>query len=332
MGRPGTAVAGAGHHGRCTAPRHRFVDRIGTPFYAVVLLVSLAMVSAACGSDLDTGAAVDSADGADPASGSSDSEAVRSSGELAFTDDEESAELSEPVVPIVPPAAPTLGDELSAESDTPPEPAGDDTALPSTVPVPRADGIELVYQDGALGPARLGTTIDQMIAALGPQYRSEPEPVVRSDFPAGHAVIKDGAVVFWAIEQDGVIVTVMSVNPLVGLDSGLRPTLPLEQAVTIHGAVALNLGPANREFAAFEDGVGSNDVAVLVAIGQFGGPVGSYAVGGPGESETTEFSAGANIKELWFHLDPTTAAGSTSADLGDPSGAEADGGGDESSG
>ncbi|MEM7273123.1 MAG: hypothetical protein AAF547_08600 [Actinomycetota bacterium] len=303
MGRPGSAVPGAGRLGRRTERFARWSTAAPLSLVAVVA-VTVAVLGSACSAGVDRGAPTPDPDDV-PA-------AIRSSGQLAFTDD------GAPPVggidgPVPSGPGPTLGDELTdgqagagplPDGETPVDGEVTQEGLDEVAP-PRPDGIELVYADGALGPARLGTTIQQMVADLGPAYRSEPEPVIRPDFPSGHAVIKDDAVVFWAIEEDGVVTTVMTTSPLVGLEDGLRPTLPLVEAITLRGQPTLQRGTERREFVRFEDGTGgSDDLQVLVAVGRFGGPVGLYPVDAtePG-AETEAFApAEATIKELWFRL------------------------------
>lgn len=173
----------------------------------------------------------------------------------------------------------------------------------SFVPVPRPDGIELTFVDGALGPAELGSTIDEIGAALGPLYTITTEESIRVDFPSGYSVAKGGEVLFWAIEEEGVITLFMSSSPKVGLESGLRPKLPIDDAIAIHGEPTFTLGPESREFVSFEDGVGGEGtLSVLAAIGAFGGPVGVYESpsGELGEETVAYQSEEANIKELWF--------------------------------
>jgi hypothetical protein len=188
----------------------------------------------------------------------------------------------------------------------------DDTVLgPETKAVEpeiRADGLELAFVDGALGPARLGSTIVEITAALGPAYTVTPEPSIRVDFPAGYSISREGEVLFFAIEEDGIITIFMTQHPRVGLDSGLKPGTGLDDAIALHGEPTFTFGPEGREFASFADGTGAGGaggggdgtVSVLVAIGQFGGPVGIYETLTE-LAETTEYQLeDANIKELWF--------------------------------
>ncbi len=201
---------------------------------------------------------------------------------------------------------PGTGTSLAPGSGQDPDPGGDLDGLdePDDVgfePEFRPDGIELVFADGALGPAALGDTMDEIAAALGPTFRITPEQAIRVDFPSGYSVARDGEVLFWAIEEDGVITTFMTNSPRVGLDSGLRPKLALTEAVALHGEPVMQRGPESREFASFADGTGAGEsLSVLVAIGEFGGPVGVYESGDLDEETAAYVSEGANIKELWF--------------------------------
>lgn len=187
--------------------------------------------------------------------------------------------------------------------------AGDDQTDPSIgrtsfVPDERPDGIQFVFADGSLGPVELGSTIDDIAASLGPDYEITPEGQIRVGFASGYSVARDGEVLFWAIEEeDGAIGVLMSRNPKVGLDSGLRPKLTLDQAIALHGDPTITFGPEGREFVSFADGVaGDGAVSALVAIGEFGGPVGVYEAGGPelGEETSGYQPEDANISELWF--------------------------------
>lgn len=238
-------------------------------------MLGFALLVVACGGG-------DAPDPVDDQAGS-----ARSSGELAYADT----------------------DDGRSDPDDDPEPddqaVGQDTGLdPSErfVPPARDDEIELVFEDGALGPAELGTSIDEIARALGPGFEVAPEAAIRVDFPAGYSVAKDGEVLFWVVEEDGVAAVFMSNSPKVGLDSGLRPKLPLADAIALHGEPSLSLGEHGREFISFEDGTGIGlPVAILVAIGEFGGPVGSYAAGAELGAEADGYRLEeANIKELWF--------------------------------
>lgn len=214
------------------------------------------------------------------------------------------------------------------ETDTTDEAAADEAADsggaatgrgPPFEPPVRDDDLLLVFSDGTLGPVGLGSTRDDMIAALGPDFRIGPTENVRPGFPAGFSVSWQGEVLFWAIEeagdedgeeaggQDGEVELFMTNNPRVGLDSGLRPRLPLADAIEIYGEPSLLLGPELREFASFPDGAAEvSGVSVLVAIGEFGGPVGLYdAPGGELLQEADGYVLeGANVKELWFAEPP----------------------------
>lgn len=175
----------------------------------------------------------------------------------------------------------------------------------ATTIAPRPDGIELVFAEGALGPARLGATIDEVAAALGPAYTISAEQTIRVGFPSGYSISSGGEVLFWAVEEGGVLTLFMSNNPKIGLESGLRPTLALADAIELHGEPTLTLGAESREFVEFEDGTGAaRQVSVLVAIGEFGGPVGLYPDAGDDEGAQAEGYelVDANIKELWFSL------------------------------
>lgn len=174
----------------------------------------------------------------------------------------------------------------------------------SFVPPIRQDRIEFVYQDGALGPVVLGSSIDEIAEALGPEYEIAAEVSIRAGFGSGYSVTRDGEVLFWCIEEDGVITVIMTTDPRVGLDSGLRPELPLEQAIATNGEPTFRFGPEAREFVTFGDVVGGDKaLSVLVAIGRFGGPVGVYDAGPEIGSETTAYEPeGAIIKELWFRV------------------------------
>ena len=163
------------------------------------------------------------------------------------------------------------------------------------------NGLELAFADGALGPAVLGSTIEEMMAALGPAYAVEPVEFIRVDFPAGYSVSRDDEVLFFAIEDNGVITVLMTQHSRVGLENGLRPGHTLAEAIAAHGEPTLTLGAEGREFVSFEDGTGSgDDVSVLVVVGQFGGPVGNYDNVGDGEPASGYQLEEANIKELWF--------------------------------
>lgn len=203
------------------------------------------------------------------------------------------------------------GADGSTDAETEGSEDGTDTSvlapeLSDYTPTVRADGLELVFADGALGPAMLGTTIEEVTVALGAEYEVTPEESIRVDFPAGYSISRDGEVLFFAIEEEGIITVFMTQHKRVGLDSGLRPGTDLADAIGLHGEPTLTLGPEGREFASFEDGTGLNGngasgtVSVLVAIGQFGGPVGIYEGAEPDEPATGYELEEANIKELWF--------------------------------
>ena len=251
---------------------------------------------------------------------------VRSSGALAYADPDdpgpfgpqtETPDEDNPVadgsgdgpIPSTVPVSPTLEPDPGTPDFPDPNELDPDSENPEELdnpelPVERPDGIELVFADGSLASIASRSTIGEIGRTLGPLYTITEEPFIRSGFGGGYSVSKDGEVIFWAIEESGRISTIMTLNPRVGLDSGLRPTMPLVDAVALHGEPSLRLGPELREFATFADGTGAIEgVSVLVAIGQFGGPVGSYAgPPAPGQETTGYQLAGANIKELWFDL------------------------------
>ncbi len=259
-----------------------------------VLLLSFGVVAAACGGDSSTETSDTSV--------STDGDSRRSSGG-AGTD----GTTSPPVVgssSIDGPVGQTPASVLpppsvdAADTDDPTD-EGDSTD-PGAVSLDRSDGIELLFDDGSLGPATLGSTIEEVEEALGPAFTVSPEETIRTGFPSGYSISSEGEVMFWAVEEDGILTLFMTNNPRVGLDSGLRPKLPLDEAIRLHGDPVLTLGEESREFAEFPDGTGDGSVSVLVAIGEFGGPVGVY----PEQSESSEAESfeleGANIKELWF--------------------------------
>lgn len=195
------------------------------------------------------------------------------------------------------------GPDGQVESDSPRpllQPGGPTVG---TVQAPRADGIEFVYAEGSLGPVALGGTATDMATALGSAYNVEPEPFVREGFGPGYSVSRDGEVLFWAIEVDGVIGVIMSTNPKVGLDGGLRPKMAMSDAVALHGEPLFEFGPLGREFVMFDEM--PEGVVVLASIGDFGGPVGAYdsADPQPGDQAEGYQPEGAQIKELWFTAD-----------------------------
>jgi len=250
--------------------QHRFDRRCRSRLAVtgLALLASLALVMSACGGSEDDADAVVTNE-SNRSSGSSDSDTDTDTETDADTDAGTDTEAE----------AQTDADDTDQTGTTV---SGPETVEPPTI---RPDGLELAFVDGALGAARLGTTIDEIAAALGPAYVIAPEQSIRVDFPAGYSVSRGGEVLFFAIEEDGVITVFMTQHPRIGLDSGLRPGTQLDEAIAMHGEPTLTFGPEGREFASFADGTGGDGaVSVLVAIGQFGGPVGEDA----------------NIKELWF--------------------------------
>lgn len=225
---------------------------------------------------------------------------IRSSGALAYVD----SDTEGPIGPLaVDPDASGLGadeteDVLQEAQDN------EDGALDQLPPVNRPDGIELVFDDGRLASIEPRSTIEEIGAALGPLYLVAEEEFIRVGFPSGYSISKGGEVLLWAIEERGRITTLMTTNEKVGLDSGLRPGLAFDDAIALHGEPTLTIGDELREFVSFSDGTGFDDgVQVLVAIGQFGGPVGVYPGGVDLGNETSEYLlVNAKIKELWFPL------------------------------
>lgn len=297
---------------------------------ALVVTALFALVAAACSSE------------GEPEAAAVTPSTIRSSGALAYADTDDSGPFgprpgtaSGDAVGQIPSTGP-LGDgsDLDAQvpddlapdadpggfddtdpdnTDDPDSPGNPDDSGPedpdnTTVPVARLDGIELVFADGALAAIAPRSTIEEIGRTLGPLYSITEEPFIREGFGGGYSVSNGGEVLFWAIEENGRITTIMATNPRVGLDSGLRPTMPLIDAVALHGEPLLRLGPQLREFAAFGDGTGSGGetsdrVSVLVSIGRFGGPVGVYTGALEPGKETAEYQlADAMIKELWFDL------------------------------
>lgn len=273
---------------RRTRDQQRSGPRSSSPALALVVIVLL-FVAACTGSDSDDL----SAGGAD------DVDSGRSSGDLAFGDTDPTTPSTTPDgPPTSPPGAQVPDPDPGAGIDTG---QGSDEGPAVPVTVDRPDGIELIFADGALGPARLGSSIDEIAAALGPAYEITREEVIRAGFSSGYSVASGGEVLFWAVEEDGVIAVFMSSNPRVGLESGLRPKLALADAIALHGEPDLSLGPEGREFASFEDGIGTEgQISVLLAIGDFGGPVGSYDFSVDPPVASGYQLEEANIKELWF--------------------------------
>lgn len=279
------------------------------------MVVPLVLFATAC-AGVGPGAGDD-----DAAQTESPSSTIRSSGPLAFADpDEPGPFVSSPLAPAADAlaadgsAAEGFGDgpipSVPVSSTVVADPANPE--LPQTSgeldnpesPVERTDGIELVFADGTLASIAPRSTIEDIGRTLGPVYIVTEEPFIREGFAGGYSVSQSGEVLFWAVEENGRITTIMATSPRVGLDSGLRPTMPLVDAVALHGEPLLRLGPELREFATFADGTGAAEgVSVLVAIGQFGGPVGVYPGALEPDRETVEYQlTDANIKELWFDL------------------------------
>jgi hypothetical protein len=298
----------------------------------VVLVAMMALVAGACSSD---GQAEQT---------QSPPSTVRSSGALAYADTDDPGpfgpqqetpggdgplvdDVGDGPIPSTVPVSTTLGpdtdatdvpdqdeidpdfedldfEDLDFEDEADPDFENPDDPDNAELLVERPDGIELVFADGSLASIAPRSTIDDIGRTLGPLYIITEEPFIRAGFGGGYSVSQGGEVLFWAIEENGRITTIMATNPRVGLDSGLRPTMPLIDAVALHGEPSLRLGAELREFATFADGTGSADgVSVLVAIGQFDGPVGSYVgTPQPGQETTGYQLANANIKELWFDL------------------------------
>lgn len=277
---------------------------------AVAVAVALGLVVVACtGSDTDSTAAVEVTTEVQP----TDS---RSSGQVDGEDSDAPAGSGS-----APDASPGSGSDTTPDgggprADGPADggttggdgPGEDRIDPPATgtsfVPDERPDGIQFVFVDGLLGPVELGSTIDEIAAALGPDYEITPEGQIRVGFASGYSIARDGEVLFWAIEEeDGTIGVLMSRNPKIGLESGLRPKLSLDAAIALHGEPTITFGPEGREFVSFADGIAADGaVSALVAIGEFGGPVGVYEADGPelGEETTGYQPDDANISELWF--------------------------------
>ena len=261
--------------------------RRGPPYFSLAVLLVALLMFGACGGSSD--GEPNAAPGPDSGRSSGASEDSETTTDSANDSDEDA------------------NPEADAGSDSESNSGSDSSVLAPElsdyVPTVRDDGLELVFAEGALGPAVLGTTIEEVTIALGASYEVTPEESIRVDFPAGYSISRDGEVLFFAIEEDGVITVFMTQHRRVGLDSGLRPGIELAEAIELHGEPTLTLGPEAREFASFEDGTGTDgSLSVLVAIGQFGGPVGIYD-GEPGEPATGYGLEEANIKELWFWAD-----------------------------
>lgn len=265
-------------------------------------LVASLVVMAGCGQSEDSGVVTGGAQG-------SDTEAVeRDSGSFSSLGDGEAPD----------PDAPSGGADLAGGSPDPsdgdgPSTGSDDDRTSSGDGVvlggdtdfadpDRSDGLVLVFENESLGPVPLGATVDELRRALGSGFEIAEVENIRPGFPLGHSISRGGEVLFWAVEQSGQLDLFMTVNPKVGLESGLRPKMSLAEAIDLHGEPTFSLGTEQREFATFADGTGGDGpVSVLVAIGEFGGPVGVYDGGGE-EPESTEAYQleDANIKELWF--------------------------------
>lgn len=104
------------------------------------------------------------------------------------------------------------------------------------------DSIDWLVTFDSIGPVQVGTTIEQIEASLGPDFEiTEASP--RDDWLAGYAVSLDGEVLVYVGTkslEDPRFEFLLSDSPLVALDSGLRPGMPLDEAVELHGELTFS--------------------------------------------------------------------------------------------
>lgn len=196
-------------------------------------------------------------------------------------------------------------------------------------PAANAQGDDMVISPTSVGPAEIGSTVEQLTEQLGGDYTVGDEVRITVDF-SGHVVSRDGDVQFRAVKAnapgDELSLFIIN-NDEFATAEGVGPSMTIADAEAIYGGATLSWNPDNegREFVSFENQPEGR--IQFRTPGIAGTNVGIYE---DGELETNEYDPEGVIAAVWISCVPGTDC---PADLGDDdSGSAAAGGADDDDG
>ena len=197
-------------------------------------------------------------------------------------------------------------------------------------PAASAQGDDMVISPTTVGPAEIGSTVDELTEQLGSDYTVGDEVRITVDF-SGHVVSRDGEVQFRAVKAnapgDELSLFIIN-NDEFATAAGVGPGMTIADAEAIYGEATLNWNPDNegREFVSFENQPEGR--IQFRTPGIAGTNVGVY---GDGELETNEYDPEGVIAAVWISCVPGTdcPADSSGADTATAGGDADDGDADD---
>ncbi len=192
-------------------------------------------------------------------------------------------------------------------------------------PAAKAQGDDTVISPTSVGPAEIGSTVEELTEQLGGDYTVGDEVRITVDF-SGHVVSRDGDVQFRAVKAnapgDELSLFIIN-NDEFATAEGVGPSMTIADAEAIYGDATLSWNPDNegREFVSFENQPEGR--IQFRTPGIAGTNVGIYE---DGEFETNEYEPEGVIAAVWISCVPGTDC---PADLGDDAGSAAAGASDD---
>ena len=154
----------------------------------------------------------------------------------------------------------------------------------------------------SVGPAVLGSTLDQLEAQLGADYDISDLQPVTVDF-TGYVIRRDGDIQFRAVVDDetDLITTFLISNGSYVTVEGAMPGMSVLDAIEIFGDASFAWFPEqeSREFVFFANQTDSRFLFRTPGVG--GNNVGIYE---DGEFETTDFDEEGVISSIWITCEP----------------------------
>lgn len=171
------------------------------------------------------------------------------------------------------------GSTDAAESGKAPTDSGSSVTSPTeeTLPVqgtpPAEATLPLLMTAAAVGPAVLGMSEDELVAALGETLTLSSDAQTFEEGFDVRPVIANGEPIFFVRFDDDRLESIVTTSPLVRTEEGLSPAMTIDDAVTL-------LGVADFSFYRFEGG--RESVEFATAVPQFIRPSGADGVGTAG--------------------------------------------------
>lgn len=172
-------------------------------------------------------------------------------------------------------------------------------------PAANAQGDDMVITPTTVGPAEIGSTVDQLTEQLGSDYTVGDEVRITVDF-SGHVVSRDGEVQFRAVKanEPGDELSLFIINnDGFATAEGVGPGITIAAAEEIYGEATLNWNPdiEGREFVSFENQPEGR--IQFRTPGIAGTNVGIYQ---DGELETNEYDPEGVVAAVWISCVPGT--------------------------